>query len=119
MSLSTESACGFALRCLAILPLNQQPKTLTWAMPCARYVAGTPRRMARHGGRDVWARIQTEALPYLARYDDAPDRIRERSEEIWMGVDCWRWGMAADIRRRDPAQWSGLIAKYPGLAREI
>ena len=62
---------------------------------------------------------QRTGFPYLARYDDAPDRIRERSKGIWMGVDWWQWVMAAELRRRDPTLWSNLLTKYPGLAREI
>ena len=68
-------------------------------------------------GRDVWARIAGQGLPYLARYDDAPDRVLERSEEIWMAVDCWRKGMAVSIRRRDPALWNALLGRYPQLSR--
>jgi 3'-phosphoadenosine 5'-phosphosulfate sulfotransferase (PAPS reductase)/FAD synthetase len=69
-------------------------------------------------GRDVWGRIASEGLPYLARYDDALDRIRERSEDIWMSVDIWKWGMGADIKRRNPDAWHTLCSKYPALSME-
>jgi 3'-phosphoadenosine 5'-phosphosulfate sulfotransferase (PAPS reductase)/FAD synthetase len=69
-------------------------------------------------GRDVWACIASEGLPYLARYDDAEDRVRERSEDIWLSVDTWRWGAASDMKRRDPERWHALVERYPGLDRE-
>lgn len=70
-------------------------------------------------GRDVWARIASADLPYLDRYDEAEDRVLERSEETWLAVDCWRWGMAAEMKRRDPTRWHALVAEYPDLAREL
>ncbi len=69
-------------------------------------------------GRDVWARIAERKLPYLERYDDAADRIRERSEDTWLSVDLWRFGLASDIRRRDPERWNALVARFPGLEME-
>ena len=71
-------------------------------------------------GHDVWARIHARGIPYLARYDDAPDRIRQRSEEIWMSSgmwDLWGRGMGAEIRNRDPVAWNALVARYPALDR--
>ena len=80
---------------------------------------GTSCPLYNGSGRDIGACINAQDFPYLARYDDAPDRIRERSKGIWMGVDWWQWVMAAELRRRDPTLWSNLLTKYPGLAREI
>ncbi len=71
------------------------------------------------GGRDVWARILTEGLPWLARYDEAPDRILQRSEDCWLGIDLWKDGMAQEMRRRDPEQWRRLVARFPELTREL
>jgi 3'-phosphoadenosine 5'-phosphosulfate sulfotransferase (PAPS reductase)/FAD synthetase len=71
-------------------------------------------------GRDVWARIQSREIPYLARYDDAPDRIRQRSEDIWMSSgmwDLWDKGMGNEISNRDPVAWESLVARYPELDR--
>ena len=69
-------------------------------------------------GRDVWARIASRGLPYLSRYDDASDRVRERSDDVWLSVDIWRFGMGCDIRRRNPALWLALLERYPALSLE-
>ena len=70
-------------------------------------------------GRDVWSSIAAEGLPYLARYDAAEDRVLERSEDCWLGVDIWRWGMATEMQRRNPEQWRNLVARYPELSKQI
>lgn len=70
-------------------------------------------------GRDVWGRILTQQLPYLARYDDAPDRVLQRSEDCWLGYDFWKDGMAVEMRSRDPEMWGRLVARFPDLAREL
>ena len=69
-------------------------------------------------GRDVWAGILSAGLPYLERYDDADDRIWERSDDAWLTPKAWSHGLAARIRRRDPLLWASLLERYPGLARE-
>lgn len=69
--------------------------------------------------RDVWGRIASQGLPYLARYDDTDDRLWRRSEETWLAMDCWRNGMAADMKRRDPERWQELAARYPEIEAEL
>lgn len=66
--------------------------------------------------RDVWAVIETRGLPWLDRYSH--DMERERSEATWLAVDCWRWGMAAYMKRRDPENWNKLVARWPELASQ-
>lgn len=70
-------------------------------------------------GRDVWARIAASGLPWLARYDDAEDRILERSEDIWIAPQFFAHGGASDIRQRSPEAFYDLAERFPGIGKEI
>ena len=74
--------------------------------------------LAHWSARDVWARHVTQGLPWLARYDHAQDRERERSEPVWMGFEePWRRGQGAELHRTDPALWARVTARWPELSR--
>lgn len=67
--------------------------------------------------RDVWAYLITHDLPWLEIYDRSADRERQRSEVTWLAAEgIWRYGQGQAIRRADPALWSELTARFPGLA---
>lgn len=70
-------------------------------------------------GRDVWAYLLENDLPWLGRYDKSEDREQERSEVtfIWgqNGDDIWSSGQAARIRDSDPEEWIRLCHKFPKL----
>ncbi|CAH2606084.1 Phosphoadenosine phosphosulfate reductase family protein (plasmid) [Rhodovastum atsumiense] len=70
-------------------------------------------------GRDVWAAILGRGLPYLARYDEAEDRVWERSDDAWFAPNVWARGMARRIQLRDPELWHALVERYPGLSQEL
>lgn len=76
--------------------------------------------LARWSADDVWAWIIARDLPWLGRYDAARDRGRMRSEETWLSAPTvWSKGaMGQELRRRDPARWQELCARFPALRRE-
>ena len=68
-------------------------------------------------GRDVWAYILENDLPYLSCYDRNEDgRERGRSEMTGL-AEPWVWLMdgGGKLRRENPGAWSLLCRTYPEL----
>lgn len=73
--------------------------------------------LGQWSGRDVWAYLIAQRLPWLGIYDRSTDRERARSEITWLAAEgIWRYGQGQSIRRNDPALWAELTRRYPGLA---
>lgn len=72
-------------------------------------------------GKDVWAYLTTYNLPWLARYDRAEDRERERSETTYIfgsgGDGIWGQGQGQRLRESDPVLWARLCQRWPDLAQ--
>lgn len=66
--------------------------------------------------RDVWAYTLLRGLPYLSRYEHAPEG--ERSEITWLAAESlWRYGMAARLKKEDPEEFSRLAAMWPEIRK--
>lgn len=101
---------------------ESRPRAITIARKGLIYIThdrpgATALPLARWTAADVWARHLMADLPWLARYDLAEDRDRERSETTYLAAEgIWRHGQGRRLRESDPALWARLTARWPGLA---
>lgn len=75
----------------------------------------------RWSGKDIWAYIVENDLPYLMMYDaKGEDRERLRSEYTYLVGDAiWRHGAGSFIKRYNPKVWNYIRAKWPEIGEWV
>lgn len=73
--------------------------------------------LASWSGRDIWACLIANDLPWLDRYDMADNRERERSEPVFVygSGEHWARGQGRSIREGDPALWARICRRWPNM----